>query len=366
MPVSFDFQNAGNFTSASGTGPGPLTNTDTDSISNTIGITFTVTTDAAGGSEQVAFGNASFPIFPLLLDDRGGGTAGNDVWTLRFQSTASAVNTVLSANATVPVVLGIGNVTTGAVRIEFLTTGGGTAGATTASNNANESFDFSALNANINGIRFTSATSGEDQLTLTSLSANALNCFCADTRIAVPDGHATVESLRPGDVLRTADGRDTVVRWVGRQQVSTRLMHPARVNPIRISADALAPGLPERDLWLSADHAIAVDGLLVNAGCLVNGRTIAQVPEMPQQGFTYFHIETDAHELILAEGCPAESFLDTSGRAAFVNGAERLAGPPIPEMDLPRIGSARLLPRAIADRIAARAATLLEEAPAAA
>ena len=35
---------------------------------------------------------------------------------------------------------------------------------------------------------------------------------------------------------------------------------------------------------------------------------------------TYWHVELPAHDVLLADGLPAESYLDTGNRAAFVEG----------------------------------------------
>jgi hypothetical protein len=34
---------------------------------------------------------------------------------------------------------------------------------------------------------------------------------------------------------------------------------------------------------------------------------------------TYWHVELDGHDVLLAEGLPAESYLDTGDRASFAN-----------------------------------------------
>ena len=183
---------------------------------------------------------------------------------------------------------------------------------------------------------------------------STINCFLEGTRIATPKGQRRVEVLKPGDRIRTAGGTISTVRWVGLQQVETRLTHPAKVNPICIRAGALADGVPARDLYVSADHAIAVDGLLVNAGALVNDRSIFRVASMPLDGFRYYHVETDAHELLLAEGTPAETFIDYVGRDGFDNAGEAEAVE-LAEMDMPRISAPRLLPDALRARLEARA-----------
>ena len=88
--------------------------------------------------------------------------------------------------------------------------------------------------------------------------------------------------------------------------------------PIRIQAGAFAPNTPRRDLLLSPDHAVYVDGRLIPVRYLVNGASIAQVET---DSVTYWHVELDRHDVILAEGLAAESYLDTGNRSVFVKGA---------------------------------------------
>ena len=181
-------------------------------------------------------------------------------------------------------------------------------------------------------------------------------CFLAGTAIATPSGSRPVEELAIGDVVLTADGSIAPVRWVGVQTVVTVFADPLRSLPIRISAGALGDGLPHRDLHVSPDHALMLNGVLVQAGALVNGTTIARETAMPER-FTYFHVELDDHALILAEGVPAETFVDNVTRRRFDNFAEFEAlygdtGASIAEMDVPRIKSARQLPAVLRARLA--------------
>ena len=185
---------------------------------------------------------------------------------------------------------------------------------------------------------------------------NAANCFLTGTRIATPDGERAIETLQPGDLVRTAEGTAKPVLWVWKQEITNIFGLGEARAPVRVAAHALGPGCPARDLIVTADHALAVDGLLINAGALVNGTTIQAVPlaEMPAR-FTYWHIETEGHELLLAEGCAAESFIDYTDRSSFDNhaayldryGADRL----IPEMPLIRISTPRLLSRDLRARL---------------
>ncbi|SNR99792.1 Hint domain-containing protein [Antarctobacter heliothermus] len=196
---------------------------------------------------------------------------------------------------------------------------------------------------------------GNDGSNFADAGAYELQCFGPGTLIATPKGETAVEALRIGDAVLTADGRAVPVLWVGRQTVVTRLASP-RQEPVRIRAGALGPGLPHSDLVVTADHGMLVDGLLINAGALVNGATIRFVPlsEMDDR-VTYCHIETEVHEAILANGTPSESFVDYAGRHGFDNhadyiaryGADRL----IAEMALLRISSRRMLPETVRARL---------------
>ncbi|GJD72037.1 hypothetical protein CFIICLFH_0246 [Methylobacterium goesingense] len=93
---------------------------------------------------------------------------------------------------------------------------------------------------------------------------------------------------------------------------------------MRVLAGAFGDGLPHRDLWLSPDHAVCVrvlDEVLIPIKHLLNDATIAQIETAE---VTYWHVELDSHDILLAEGLPAESFLDTGVRAGFENGAEHM------------------------------------------
>jgi hypothetical protein len=179
------------------------------------------------------------------------------------------------------------------------------------------------------------------------ISTDATVCFMAGTRIATPAGEAEVETLRPGDLVLTHDGRTVPVCWLGRQTVSTIFTPKLRVLPIRIKAGALADNVPARDLLVSPDHAMLVGGILVHAGALVNGASIMRETDVPT-AFTYYHVETDDHSLILAEGAPAETFVDNVDRLHFDNWAEHEAlypqGKTIDELPYPRAKSHRQTP----------------------
>ena len=193
-------------------------------------------------------------------------------------------------------------------------------------------------------------------------------CFCEGTMIATPNGEVPVETLQAGDLVRTADGRDVPVRWLGYSTVSTRFADPLRSLPVRIPANALADGVPARDLMLSPDHALFIDGILVQAGALVDDVTITRVRTMPDM-FRFYHVETAAHDLLLAEGTPVESFVDHVDRMNFDNWAEHEtlcgAAAPILELPYPRAKSARQVPYTLRAYLAARAGARMRQISAA-
>jgi hypothetical protein len=88
------------------------------------------------------------------------------------------------------------------------------------------------------------------------------------------------------------------------------------VQPICIAADAFAPGCPKRDLLLSPDHAVFAEGVLIPIRYLVNGTTVTR---QDVESVTYWHVELGAHSVMLAEGLPTESYLDTGNRDNFAN-----------------------------------------------
>ena len=146
-------------------------------------------------------------------------------------------------------------------------------------------------------------------------------CYVAGTHILTATGERAIESLSQGDIVLTlSDGEMKAhpVKWLGQRRIDlTAHPQPETVAPIRIERDAFADGMPHRDLLVSPDHAIFVDGMLICARQLVNGTTIRQ--ERGSRAVHYCHIELDQHAILLAEGLPAESYLDTGNSGFFAN-----------------------------------------------
>ena len=144
-------------------------------------------------------------------------------------------------------------------------------------------------------------------------------CYAEGTRLLTTAGEVAVEALCIGDRLPALLGGGLArVRWIGHRRIDCgRHPTPHDVWPVRVQAGAFGVATPHRDLWLSPDHAVLIDGGLIPIRYLVNGTTVAQVETAK---ISYWHVELDRHDIVLAEGVAAESFLDTGNRGAFENG----------------------------------------------
>jgi hypothetical protein len=147
-------------------------------------------------------------------------------------------------------------------------------------------------------------------------------CFLPGTRIATPAGEVKIEELRIGDSVSTASGEIKPVKWVGKRQFQ-RASDPGAA-PVKISRFAIDGEAPLADLYVSPAHAIYIDGVLIPAQNLVNGVTIVANAKPEMLTLTYYHVELDTHEAILAEGLAVETFLGND-RGSFDNADEYVA-----------------------------------------
>jgi Hint domain len=253
---------------------------------------------------------------------------------------------------------------------EVLTINGGGTGTTTTGSVTLSNGDTLALSG-ITGLgsagwaaNAVSDGSGGTEVLLSSV------CYAAGTRILTVQGDKLIEDIAKDDMVITLVADKHVpqpVKWVGQRRINIAAHpRPETVAPIRIQHHAIAGNMPHRDLLLSPDHAIFIDGKLICARQLVNGTTIRQ--ETGLASVEYFHVELDAHAILLADGLPAESYLNTGNRHFFTNSHEPvllhpdLAG----ESDFPTRGASSCAPfvwdepsvQPVWQRLAERAATL--------
>ena len=154
-------------------------------------------------------------------------------------------------------------------------------------------------------------------------------CFVAGTMIATPTGEFAVERLRAGDLVMTMDGHARPIRWIGgRTHGIADLMRHPHWWPVRVPAHGLGNGLPHADLWLSANHHLALTGwhtelLFAQPGVLAAAKYLF-APVMPAQPVTYFHILLDSHDVLIANGLPCESLFLGQMAEAILSDAARL------------------------------------------
>ena len=191
-----------------------------------------------------------------------------------------------------------------------------------------------------------------------------IECFLTGTHILTDKGEIPVEQLTIGDKVKTVEGKLETIKWVGKQTVEpSQVRNPLRTLPILIKAGALGNNLPHRDLYVSPDHAMFFEGLLINAGALVNDISIIKTERT--ETFVFYHVELENHALLLAEGASAESYLpQKENREGYDNGAEYEELYPhgsnlmLWPMDYPRVSSYNKVPRYIKKQLLAIAQEL--------
>ena len=160
-------------------------------------------------------------------------------------------------------------------------------------------------------------------------SFNYVACFTLGAMIETDAGPRKIETLEPGDRVRTRDHGYQVLRWVGQ---ATRRAVDAMV-PVRIRAGALGCGLPERDVLVSQQHRMLLrsriaERLTGSLEVLVPAKKLLCVPgvELAEdiKQVTYLHLLFDRHEIVYVEGTPTESLL-TGEQALTAIGPDALA-----------------------------------------
>lgn len=148
-------------------------------------------------------------------------------------------------------------------------------------------------------------------------------CFASGTLIETPEGPRRVEDLRPGDCVTTLRDGAQSIRWHGhRTFAATGARAPIHFAPGAIgNARALRVSPQHRMLvtgW-RADLLFGEDEVLIAAKDFVNDTTVRR----QSGGFvTYHHLLFDTHQIVFAEGVPAESLhpgataMDSLDRAA--------------------------------------------------
>jgi len=142
-------------------------------------------------------------------------------------------------------------------------------------------------------------------------------CFTPGTMIATPSGARPIEKLGPGDLVRTIEGKYVPVLWSGKRELRLDDMAgKPECMPVRFEVGSLGDNLPEKPLEVSPQHRIMLksriaermfgkDEVLVPARWFVGLPGVTRVKGIrPTQ---YIHLLVEGHQVLLANGAPAES-----------------------------------------------------------
>jgi collagen type I/II/III/V/XI/XXIV/XXVII alpha len=142
-------------------------------------------------------------------------------------------------------------------------------------------------------------------------------CFAAGTRIATPRGEVPVEQLVAGGKVLTLSGAARPITWIGTGRVLATRGRRNSATPVIVRRGALADNVPHRDLRITKGHSLFLDGVLIPVEFLINHRTI--VWDDRAQEVAIYHVELETHDVLMADGAPAESYRDDGNRWLFQN-----------------------------------------------
>lgn len=145
-------------------------------------------------------------------------------------------------------------------------------------------------------------------------------CFLENTQIKTPTGYVVVQLLKEGDeVLTLVNGHEEVskITWTGKAHCNVQQKHTDDLSgyPVRILKNAISDGVPFQDMNITSEHCLFVEGKFVPVRMLVNNKTIYY--DKSVNDYDYYHIETENHSVIIADGVLTESYLDTGNRFQF-------------------------------------------------
>jgi Hint domain len=156
----------------------------------------------------------------------------------------------------------------------------------------------------------TDATTGLEDITFTL-------CFCAGSLIRTPSGDVPVENLVTGDTVVTWRGEHRPITWIGVGRVLATRGRRTAATPLIVRKGALGDNVPNADLRVTKGHSLFIDEVLIPVEFLVNHRSILW--DDRAQEVTIYHVELATHDVLIANGAPAESYRDDGNRWLFRN-----------------------------------------------
>lgn len=147
-------------------------------------------------------------------------------------------------------------------------------------------------------------------------------CFLSGSMIRTSEGDIAVEDIQIGDEVLAFDWKNNKevtrpVVWAGKAHATVRpeLSDDEAGWPVRILKDAIADGVPYKDMLITAEHCLFFRDRFVPVRMLVNGVSIFYDKSITS--YDYYHVETEQHSVITADGMLTESYLDTGNRSSF-------------------------------------------------
>lgn len=147
---------------------------------------------------------------------------------------------------------------------------------------------------------------------------SALLCFTPGALILTEAGPRPVETIRPGEKIVTRDRGLQEVRWYGETTLDADMLaRKPHLRPILIKRNAIAAGIPARDMAVSPNHHLLMNNwraellfgekeVLLPAGAMLNDRTIRY--QTGAEPVHYIHLMFVRHEIVTVNGLATESF----------------------------------------------------------
>ncbi|GBQ69461.1 hypothetical protein AA103196_2223 [Ameyamaea chiangmaiensis NBRC 103196] len=211
-----------------------------------------------------------------------------------------------------------GYTVSGTSTAKTITLYGGSGNATVATYSVNLASGVTLANGTYNTVN--SSTNNPLSITYDGTNTYIGVCFLAGTLIDTPQGPVAIETLEKGSKIIAYTDRGTELRdviWSGTAHTVVQTDKPddQAGYPVRIRQNALADGVPNKDLLVTPEHCLFFNGRFVPARLLINGSSIAY--DRTILSYDYFHIETEQHSIIVADGAMTETYLDTGNRGQF-------------------------------------------------
>lgn len=178
------------------------------------------------------------------------------------------------------------------------------------------------------GTSFTLNITGADQIDFNNITTDAQGniifdvCFLAGTMIDMGHAVCAVEDIKIGDTIMTYDWkhkqkRPCLVTWVGKKHINVKpdLSDDLAGYPVRILKNAIADNIPNKDLLITSEHSLFFKDKFIPVRMLVNNHSIYY--DYSITSYDYYHLETESHSVIFADGMTTESYLDTGNRSVF-------------------------------------------------